>query len=88
MVSKDVEVRYVPGKFMLADCLTKSANPEYLLNAMKNNKVNPVDIYDAEQVTTEMIEEAAVDIPMEELRRVRQRPYVPYFVGLDVDDQD
>ncbi len=47
MVTEDIEVRYVPWKFMLADCLTKSANPEYLLTAMKLNQLNTVDIYDA-----------------------------------------
>ncbi len=31
-------------------------------------------------VTTEMIEEAGVDIPMEKLKQARQRPYVPYYM--------
>ena len=74
MVSEDIEVRYMPGKFILADCLTKSANPDYLINSIKDNLLNTVDLYDAEQVTTEMIEEAGVDIPMDKLRQARQNP--------------
>ncbi len=54
-----------PGKFMLVDCLTKSVNPDHLLNAMKKNQLHTVDIYDAEKVIIETIEEAGVDIPME-----------------------
>ncbi len=86
MISEDIEVRNVPGKFMLTDSLTKSANPDYLMCSMKNNLLNTVDLYDAEQVTVEMIEEAAVDIPMESLRQFRQRPYVPYYVDGDISD--
>ena len=44
MISEDIEVRCVPGKFMLADCLTKSANPENLMNSMKNNMLNTVGL--------------------------------------------
>ncbi len=80
MITENVEVRYVPGKFMLADCLTKSANLEYLLKAMKTNQLSTVDVYDAENITLEMIEEAGVDIPLEQLEQARQRPYVPYFL--------
>ena len=28
MISEDTETRYVPGKFMVPDCLTKFTNPE------------------------------------------------------------
>ena len=88
IMSEDIEVRYVPGKFMLAECLTKSANPDYLMSSMKNNLLNTVNLYDAEQVTTEMIEEAGVDIPMENLRQARQRPFVPCYENADSSDSD
>ena len=73
---------------MLADSLMKSANPEYLLNAMKKDDVAIVDVYDSEKVTTEMIEEAGVDIPMEQLKQARKRPFRPYFITLTDDNSD
>ena len=38
MISEDVEVRYVPGKVMLADSLRKSANPEHHVECDEENR--------------------------------------------------
>ena len=37
MVTEQVEVRYVPGHKMLADCMTKTANGDVLIDPVYNN---------------------------------------------------
>ena len=70
MVSESIDVRYIPGKLMLADSLTNSASPETLLDAMKNKKMDPLHKHDSELITKEMIEEAGINIPMAKPERV------------------
>ena len=44
----------------------------------ETNDLDTVDFHDAEKITTAMFEEAGIDIPMENIRRIRKRPFVPY----------
>ena len=55
---------------------------------MKDNLLDTVALYDVEQITTEVIEKAAVENPVDDLRRARQGPFVPYSMHQSSSDSD
>ncbi len=85
MVTEQIEIRYVPGHKMLADCNTKSANDEVLMDAVSKNNASQLKQFDSEKVTKQMTEIASREIPLEavEAEQRKETHYLPDQQSLD-----
>ena len=63
-------IRFIKSEVMLADHLTKERNGSQIYEVLKTNIFNRVNKYDSGEITTSMIRDAAIDIPLKELEKI------------------
>ena len=70
VIYNNIRIRFVKSEVMLADHLTKEGNASQLYEVLKNNSINRINKYDSGEITTSIIRDAAIDIPLGNLERV------------------
>ena len=70
IIYKNIRVRFVKSEAMLADHLTKERNAQQIYDVLKLNSFDRINKYDSGEITTSMIRDAAIDIPLNENERI------------------
>ncbi len=70
IIYNNIRVRFVKSEVMLADHLTKERSASQIYEVLKTNTFNRINKYDNGDITTNMIRDAAIDIPLKHLEKI------------------
>ena len=70
IIYNNIRVRFVKSEAMLADHLTKERNAQQIYDVLKMNTFDRIIKYDSGYITTSMIRDVAIDIPLKEHEKI------------------